>query len=425
LLLLDLDKFKEVNDTQGHHAGDQLLVEVGARLRGQMRGGDLLARLGGDEFAVLLEDAGYDEAATLAESLHATLAEPFTPLTGSFSAGTVTLHTNASIGIALYPDDSLDLDALLHRADIAMYLAKTSGQGHHAYSGVDDAGAATRQQTVEELRTALTAGQLVLHYQPKIDLDTGQVSSVEALVRWDHPTRGLLYPGDFLALVEESGLMRAVTRLVLGMALDQAAEWQRQGLGLSVAVNLSASSLADTGLSDEILDMLSTRKLPTRTLQLEVREEFLMSDHDRARGLLARLRDSGIQISIDNFGTGYTSLTHLRDLPVDELKLDRSFVLPMAEHASAAGLVASTIALAHSLKLRMVAEGVETEGAYLELARLGCDQAQGFFISRPVPATEIEHWLSNRRQVSEPAQIPQRASSATSGLEAAGVKRAH
>jgi diguanylate cyclase (GGDEF)-like protein len=415
LLLLDLDKFKEVNDSLGHHAGDQFLVEVAARLRGQVRGGDLLARLGGDEFAVLLEDAGHDEAARVAENLRAALAEPFTTLAGSSAMGSLTLHSTVSIGIARFPDDGPDLSALLRKADIAMYKAKISGDGHHVYTDTDNADGATRLRTVDELQAAITNDEFVLHYQPKIDLDTGKVHSVEALVRWRHPTRGLLYPDAFLALVEGAGLMRAMTRLVLEMALDQAAQWHAQGQQLTIAVNLSASSLVDADLPQEIFAMLTARGVPPRALQLEITEEFLMADRDRARSILTRLRSGGVQISVDDFGTGYSSLSYLRDLPIDELKLDRSFVFPMADDARAAALVASTIALAHSLGLRMVAEGVETQVAYTELTRLGCDQAQGYFMSRPVPAAELEHWLRNRPAVDGSARIPPRLSSVALG----------
>jgi diguanylate cyclase (GGDEF)-like protein len=402
LLLLDLDKFKEVNDTLGHHAGDQLLVEVGARLRGQMRPGDLLTRLGGDEFAVLLENADSGEAARVAGKLSAALAEPFAPMAASSEIAGPALRTSASIGIALFPEDGPDLSALLRKADVAMYKAKSSRSGHHFYSvkdegGTEDAFGVNRLQTVAELQTAMTTDQLVLHYQPKIDPDNGAVHSVEALVRWEHPTRGLLYPVAFLALVEESGLMRVMTRRVLEMAMNQAAQWQAQGQRLTVAVNLSASSLEDVDLPAEIFEMLGKRQVPASALQLEITEEFLMPDRELARKILTRLRDGGVQISIDDFGTGYSSLSYLRDLPIDELKLDRSFIFPMAEDARAAALVASTIALAHSLGLRMVSEGVETELAYAQLARLGCDQAQGFFICRPLPASELDHWLNNRR----------------------------
>jgi diguanylate cyclase (GGDEF)-like protein len=394
LLMLDLDKFKEVNDSLGHHAGDLLLVQVASRLREHVREGDVLARLGGDEFAVLLEDAGHHEATDVAAKLRAALAEPFT-LEG------ITLHTSVSVGIAMFPDHGPDLSALLRKADIAMYKAKTSGTGHHVYRSLDDAEDATRLQTVEELRTALTGDQLVVHFQPKIDLGTGEIHSVEALVRWDHPTRGLLYPDAFLNLVEDSGLMPTLTRVVLDRALDQIAIWRARGERLTVAVNLSGSSLVDADLPEQVAAMLAARGVPPNALQLEITEEFLMADRDRARAILTRLRASGVQIAIDDFGTGYSSLAYLRDLPIDELKLDRSFVFPMADDARAAALVASTIALAHSLGLRMVAEGVETDVAWTELTRLGCDQAQGYFICRPVPAAELDHWLSTRRAASE------------------------
>jgi diguanylate cyclase len=395
LLMLDLDKFKEVNDSLGHHVGDLLLVQVGISLGEHLREGDLLARLGGDEFAVLLDDAGHDEAVDVAAKLRASLAQPF-------ALGDIALHTSISVGIALFPDHGLDLSSLLRRADIAMYKAKTSGTGQHVYNGADDADDATRLQTVDELRTALNTEQLVVHYQPKVDLDTGDVTGVEALVRWDHPTRGLLYPDAFLNLVEGSGLMPGLTRVVLAQALDQVAKWHMQGRPLSVAVNLSASSLVDADLPQQVASMLVARGVPPGALQLEITEDFLMADRDRAREILTQLRHSGVQISVDDYGTGYSSLSYLRDLPVDELKLDRSFVFPIADDARAAALVASTIDLAHSLGLRMVAEGVETEVAYRELARLGCDQAQGYYVSRPVPAAELDYWLNNRRRIDQP-----------------------
>ena len=399
LLLLDMDRFKEVNDSLGHHVGDQLLIQVGARLGEHLRVGDLLVRLGGDEFAILLGRADQDEAAAVAVKLCQVLAEPFT-------LEDIAVHSSVSIGIALFPDDGLDLNTLLRKADVAMYKAKASRDGHHVYGGADDTDFATRLQTVDELRTALNDDQLVVYYQPKIDLCTGEVHDVEALVRWDHPTRGLLYPDGFLDLVEEAGLMRAMTRVVLEIALDQAAVWHGDGRRLTIAVNLSASSLVDTDLPDEVAAMLADRDLPQGALQLEITEEFLMADRDRARNILTRLRSHGIQISIDDFGTGYSSLSYLRDLPVDELKLDRSFIFPMADDARAAALVASTIALAHSLDLRMVAEGVENEITYTELKGLGCDQAQGYYMSRPVPSVELEHWLNTWHAPDRPTAIP-------------------
>ncbi len=389
LLLLDLDRFKEVNDGLGHHVGDQLLVQVGLRLRRSLRDADLLARLGGDEFAILLADAEPERAQAIAQKLRAAIAEPVL-------VEGVTLRTSASIGIAAFPQHGEELGLLLRRADIAMYRAKTSRSGHQLHDGTEEQQGQARLRTLEDLRTALEDSQLLLHYQPKVDLATGAVAGVEALVRWDHPTRGLLYPDAFLGLVEEAGLMPAMTRVVLDQALDQAARWRGCGRPLSVAVNLSASSLVDSALPQQIATLLTSRDLPATVLQLEITEDFLMADRDRARDILSRLRELGIAIAIDDFGTGYSSLAYLRDLPIDELKLDRSFVFPMADDARAAALVASSVALAHSLGLRLVAEGVEDAAAYAELVRNGCDQAQGYFISRPVPAAELDRWIAQR-----------------------------
>jgi predicted signal transduction protein with EAL and GGDEF domain len=245
------------------------------------------------------------------------------------------LPISVIVGIAMFPDHGPDLSSLLRKADIAMYQAKTSGHGHHVYRGADDADEATGLQAVAELRSALTSDQLVVHYQPKVDLRTGEVHAVEALVRWDHPTRGLLYPDAFLTLVEEADLMGAMTRMVLAVALDQVAAWHVQGQPLTVAVNLSASSLTDTDLPEQVASMLATRGLSASALQLEITEEFLMVDRDRARDTLTRLRRYDVQICVDDFGTGYSSLSYLRELPIDKLKLDRSFVFPMADDARA------------------------------------------------------------------------------------------
>jgi diguanylate cyclase (GGDEF)-like protein len=389
LLVLDLDRFKEVNDSLGHHVGDQLLLEVGTRMRDALRSEDLLARLGGDEFAVLLDGADEAHALAVAGKLRTALTAPFT-LEG------IALHTGASIGISLFPDHGDDLSTLLRKADMAMYKAKSTRTGHQVYTLSDDPHGDARLRTLEELRSALDGDQLVLHYQPKVDLATGAVGGVEALVRWDHPVRGLLYPGDFLDLIEDAGLMRRMTQVVLESALDQAAEWRRCHRPLTVAVNLSASSLVDADLPGQVDALLRARDLPARSLQLEITEEFLMTDRGRARAILTELRQNGIQIAVDDFGTGYSSLSYLRDLPIDELKLDRSFVFPMADDARAAALVASTVALAHSLGLRMVAEGVENQVSLAELTRYGCDEAQGYLLARPMPAAELDHWLTTR-----------------------------
>ena len=393
LLLLDLDRFKEVNDSLGHHVGDQLLIEVGARLREQLRDGDLLARLGGDEFAVLLDDTTPERADAVAVKLRAAVAMPCT-LEG------IALRTDVSIGMCLAPEHGNDLSLLLRRADIAMYQAKRARCGHQVYDGTADAAGAGRLRSLQELHTALNERQMVLHYQPKLDLTANVVHDVEALVRWNHPVRGLLYPDSFLSLIEDAGLMRKLTQLVLEEALDQAAIWLAAGRGLTIAVNLSASSLVDIDLPEQIGAMLAERSLPSSALQLEITEEFLMADRDRTRDILVRLRDRGMQIAVDDFGTGYSSLAYLRELPIDELKLDRSFVFPMMADSRAAALVFSTIDLAHSLGLRMVAEGVETEAALTMLAEHGCDQAQGYFISPGLNAAELGDWLDARTAAS-------------------------
>ena len=386
LLLLDLDRFKEVNDSLGHHSGDELLVQVAGRLRAGLRPQDTLARLGGDEFAILLDAAGVLEAESIALSLGAALSEPF-------DLGVLSVHSAASIGIALFPEHGTDLSTLLRKADTAMYRAKADG-GYRVHGGGDEPSGLLR--LTEELHTALAEDQLVLHYQPKVDLATGSVRGVEALVRWQHPTRGLLAPDAFLERVEASGLMAAMTRVVLTKALDQVAAWREEGRPMPVAVNLSASSLVDIELPAQIAGLLAERGLPPSSLHLEITEDFLMADRARARTILTALRGTGITISVDDFGTGYSSLAYLRDLPIDELKLDRSFVMPMSQDARAAALVSSTIHLAHSLGLRMVAEGVEDAAAYAELARLGCDQAQGYHLTRPLPSAELDPWFASR-----------------------------
>jgi diguanylate cyclase (GGDEF)-like protein len=403
LLMLDLDRFKEVNDSLGHRAGDLLLAEVSARLRNSLHGDDAIARLGGDEFAILLDDAGREEAVHAAARLSTAVAEPVTVEGASLRVG-------VSIGIALFPDDGADLSQLLRKSDLAMYKAKTSQRGYHVFSPADDEDAAATLHTIQELKSALDTDQFVLHYQPKVDLDSGEVHSVEALVRWQHPARGLLYPGAFLSLVEAAGLMRSLTLAVLGQALEQVAEWRRQGQSLIVAVNISASSLSDADLPDQVATMLAAKGVPADALQLEITEEFLMGDRAMARAILTRLHASGVKISVDDFGTGYSSLSYLRDLPIDEIKLDNSFVIPMTGDVRTTALVSSTIELAHNLGMRIVAEGVETAGTYTELSRMGCDQAQGYYMSRPVPAVELLRWLNHWQALDESAEIPQRIS---------------
>jgi diguanylate cyclase len=391
LLLLDLDRFKEVNDSLGHHAGDDLLRLVADRLSDCLDGSkDLLARLGGDEFAIFLAEVEAADAEAIAERVHSVLAPPFT-------VDGVTVRVDASVGIALYPAHGREVANLLRRADIAMYQAKSARSGHFAYSPeADSTGGEERLRTLEELREAVLSGGLTVFYQPKVDSRTLRVGGVEALVRWPHPTRGLLLPESFLPLAEHAGLMRDLTTAVLVQSLAQVRIWRDNGRALSVAVNLSASSLVDVELPQRVSAILSSHGLPADALELEITEDFLMGDRARARQILTELRSLGIRVSVDDFGTGYSSLAYLRELPIDQLKLDRSFVLPMSEDPRAAAIVRSTIELAHSLGMTLVAEGVEDEATAGQLAQSGCDESQGFYFSKALPAAELEHWLDHR-----------------------------
>ena len=390
LLVLDLDRFKELNDSLGHEAGDHLLNAVGAQIADQLRTGDLVGRLGGDEFGVLLAHTSRERAIAVAQRLREAVAEPML-LEG------ITLQTNVSIGISLYPEQGRDLGQLLRKADMAMYRSKTGNAGPHVYAAADNQHGTERLRTLQELRLACQEHQLEVYYQPKIELSTDTVIGAEALVRWNHPARGVLGPGEFLGLAEESGLMDELTRLVLIQALDQAARWQQGGHPLTVSVNLAPGSLADDRLAEWVGDLLQLRGLPSELLMLEITEEFLIADRPRAQAILASLRRRGIRISIDDFGTGYSSLAYLRDLPIDEIKLDQSFVMPMIVCPRTAALVAGAVGLVHSLDLPMVAEGIESAEALAELIRLGCDVGQGYHFSRPLPAADFDRWLETRR----------------------------
>ena len=397
LLLLDLDRFKEVNDSLGHHAGDDLLRDVSTRLAECLHHPqDELARLGGDEFAILLRDVDTAGAEVIAQRVRDALVAPF-------MVDGVTVRVDASVGISLFPVHGDEVSALLRHADIAMYHSKTGRVGYHVYEDADSGQGSERLRTLEELRESIRSRMLTVHYQPKIETHTGRVVGVEALVRWDHPTRGLLFPDAFLQLAEDAGLMRELTMVVLEQALDEVGRWRREGHDLTVAVNLSASSLVDLELPDLVLCALRDRELPAGVLQLEITEDFLMGDRERARDILSRLRSLGIKVAVDDFGTGYSSLSYLKELPIDELKLDRSFVTPMSADPRAAAIVHSTIGLAHSLGLTLVAEGVEDETTALQLTTSGCDQAQGYFFSRALPAGELDAWLADREGVSSMA----------------------
>jgi diguanylate cyclase (GGDEF)-like protein len=389
VLLLDLDRFKEVNDSLGHVMGDELLRLVGPRLARQVATGDTIARLGGDEFGVVL--AGHDGAhpTEVAERLCRCLDEPF-------DLGGMAVQIGVSVGIALIPEHGVHPTELIQRADVAMYSAKRARAGWRTYVAAEDPNSVDRLRTVERLRTQLKGDgdELELHYQPKVRLRDGSLAGVEALVRWRHPERGLLYPDAFLDLVEANGLSRELTDHVVERALRQCAGWRADGLDVPVAVNLSASTVIDAELPLMVGGKLREHGLPARCLEVEITEAFLMSDWVRARAVLDEMRTIGVLVSIDDFGTGYSSLSYLRDLPVDQLKLDRTFISRMEDDTTAAALVRSTVSLAHSLGLEMVAEGVESARVLDELRSFDCDQAQGYHIGKPMPATELERWLS-------------------------------
>ncbi|MGZ4436724.1 MAG: putative bifunctional diguanylate cyclase/phosphodiesterase [Nocardioidaceae bacterium] len=390
VLLVDLDRFKEVNDSFGHLVGDDLLRLVGPRLAAQCGREDLIARLGGDEFGIVV--LGHEAAEVVAERLCRSLEEPFV-------LRDLTVQISASVGIAHYPDHGTDGTTLLRRADVAMYAAKRARAGWRSYDAAEDPNTPDRLYLLDALRTTLAdSGRgLELHYQPKLDLAHGRLTGVEALVRWRHPKLGLLPPAAFLPLMEEYGLSRALTDVVLRQAIAQCARWQQQGLHLPVAVNLPASLCTDPDLPGLVSQLLDLHGVLPGCLELEITEEFLLGDRVSARAVLTELGAVGVRVSIDDFGTGYSSLAYLRDLPVDQLKLDRTFITGMEHDATTAALVRSAVSLAHSLGLEMVAEGVETPAALELLRQLGCDQAQGFHVGHPLPADELSAWISDQQ----------------------------
>jgi diguanylate cyclase (GGDEF)-like protein len=394
VLLLDFDRFKEINDTLGHSSGDRLLRQVGPRLQPMLGAGDTVARLGGDEFGICLaETATTDAALDVAREIRRVLASPF-------DVGGLALDLEASIGVALFPDHGDDAETLLRRADVAMYRAKSMSAGIELYDPEHDGHSRDRLNLVGDLRRAIEGGELVLHYQPKIDLRTGRTDSVEALVRWEHPTRGLVYPDEFIPLAEHTGLIRPLTDLVIDEAMRQCSVWRAEGLKLAVSVNLSVRTLHDLYLPERVHHALVRHQLPASVLQLEITESTLMVDPQRAVDVVGRLHLQGIQFAIDDFGTGYSSLAYLQRLPVAAIKIDKSFVLGLGRDGTdEAVIVRSTIDLARNLGIQVVAEGVETDLARQRLVELGCDLAQGYLLCRPVPAAELSRWVHQRARV--------------------------
>jgi diguanylate cyclase (GGDEF)-like protein len=390
VMLIDLDHFKEINDTLGHHAGDRLLEEVARRLERSLGDRDTVARLGGDEFGVLLPSLRRPgDANVVARQLLAGLREPF-------SIEGLTLEVDASIGMACHPAHGTGVEMLIQRADIAMYSAKESGGGHAMFEARLDRFSPRRLSLAGGLRQAIQNGEIVLFFQPKAELATNRVTGVEALARWEHPRLGLVGPAEFVPIAEQTGLITPLTSYVLDSALRQVREWKDRGQELSVAVNLSARSFLDAQLAVEIPRLLEKWDVDAKLLELEITESMLMLDPGRAQATLERLSRIGLTLSVDDFGTGYSSLANLKRLPVDVIKIDKSFVMDMAIDSSDAAIVRSTIDLAHNLGLRVVAEGVESHQAWTRLTELGCDLAQGFYVSRPLPASDLGRLLQER-----------------------------
>ena len=398
VMLLDLDRFKEVNDTLGHHVGDELLAQIGPRLEASLREGELLARFGGDEFGMLVH--GISDSASAIERGGQILEG----LEHPFSLSGLSLDIEASMGIALYPDHGTDVDTLVRRADVAMYLAKESRRGAELYNVSRDPYSPEKLTMLGELRRALENEECVLHYQPKARISDGEIIGAEVLLRWAHPLRGLLAPDSFIPLAERTGLSRTLTLYVLERTLRQCRRWHDLGLNIGVAVNLSVRNLHDNTFPQDVRRLLAETGVPASSLQLEITEGTLMADPTRVSRVLQVLRNMGVEIALDDFGTGYSSLTYLKNLPVDELKIDKSFVTTMCVDSNDAAIVRSTIDLARHLGKRTVAEGVEDQAVWDQLGRLGCEIAQGFWLGRPAPADDLTRILL-QREAAGPAEI--------------------
>ncbi len=409
LVLVDIDALKEINEALGHEQGDELLIQAAERLKRVAPEGAMIARVGGDEFAILLPDPDPSSIAGLYDRIQEAMDPPM-------SLGSSLIRAPVSVGVALGSPAQLDL--LSHRAHNALRIAKRSGAGHLRYASEEAAG--TELGLLRELRQAAVGGELRLHYQPKVTLPTRDVQSVEALLRWQHPTRGLLMPAAFLPMAQEAGLMPVITDWVFDQALEQAAAWWGAGWPVRIAVNVSGDALVDESLPNRLLTNLADRGLKPACLSLEITEDLLMRDRLRASRILARLRDAGVQVALDDFGTGYSSLAYLRDLPVDEIKLDRSFVAPMLQDPRAHALVVTAITLAHELGLRVVAEGVEEEAALDRLARARLRRGAG-----PLPVPADGGYRPRRCSVAQPGRVTRQIGpSAASIVPAAHVEAA-
>jgi len=396
VLRVDLDHFKEVNDTLGHHHGDLLLIQVAQRLSRVLRPSDTVARFGGDEFVLLLSDGGSEAGAEVARRIADVLEAPF-------RLGDSTVGVEASVGIAASGSDQHpSMEELLRQAGIAMYRAKTDRSGHAHYAACTDDGTQNRLMLIGELRQALERGELVVYYQPKVAVDTGELLGVEALVRWQHPTRGLLLPGEFIALAEGSTLIQRLTRVVLDSALLSCRTSLDEGLTLPVAVNVSARSLCDPQFPAMVSDRLAHARVSASLLTIELTEGTVLAYPGMARGILQKLRDTGVHISVDDYGTGYSSMAYLKHLPVTELKIDRGFIKDLVDDPHDVVMVQSATELGHNLGLSVVAEGVEDEMTLVTLKSIGVDIAQGFHLGHPMPEALLRVWIQDRTSATVP-----------------------
>ncbi|MBI3812148.1 MAG: EAL domain-containing protein [Nitrospirae bacterium] len=387
LLLMDLNRFKEVNDTFGHQSGDLLLRQIGPRVRRCLRESDTVARMGGDEFAILLPNTHVEGASLTARKILKALEAPFV-------LEEVTIDIGVSIGIALYPDHGEEGDALVQRADMALYETKQAGGGYAVFASEHEQNSPRRLMLTGKLRRAIEYGELSMHYQPLVDLKTNRVIGVEALSRWLHPELGAIPPDQFVPLAEQTGLIQPFTQWVLKTVCRQHEEWRDLGLALPISVNLSQKNLHETQLPDQVSELIQTGSMPADKLEFEITESMIMSNPMRATQILTRLNAMGIPLSIDDFGTGYSSLGHLKKLPVQKIKIDKSFIVDRIEDKDDNVIVQAIINMSHSLGLEVVAEGVEDQLTKDRLATLGCDSAQGYHICHPLPAAEMTSWLT-------------------------------
>lgn len=397
LAIIDLDRFREVNDALGHHSGDEVLTKLAQRLADSTRPQDVVARLGGDEFGIVLRDVTNAEEA---------LRRLRTIIEHEVEVSGLPLSIESSIGFVIAPDDGVDVGELLQHADVAMYFAKAQHTAVSRYDATQDHYEASNLELVGSLRNAIEGGELVLHYQPKTTLDDGRVEAVEALVRWQHPNLGLLYPDRFIPLVEQTDLIDRLTEWVLRKALsdmrDLGAEWQ----DLGVAVNVSARSLNRSTFANQVVETLRSEQIRPGRLTIEITETALLIDPSRALAVLAEIEDAGIKVSLDDFGIGQTSLGYLSALPVDELKIDKSFVMDMLDNPAHAAIVRSIVELGHNLSFSVVAEGVESADVLASLRATGCDTAQGFYFARPMPIDALRIWLSTARAAVPSKPLP-------------------